>query len=252
MKNVLRTTAVPMMAVLAAVALAAPALAHVNVSGTDATQGGYGVATFRVPSESDTASTTELRVALPDDTPILSASVQPKPGWTATVTNTKLATPRKDDDGNPVTEYVSVVDWKADTPQAAIPPNQFDEFKLSVGPLPKAASVSFPAMQFYSDGSTVNWNEKAAEGQPEPEHPAPVLKLASGTSDESTTPSSAVPASPAPASTPTWPGIAALVVAIGATVGRRRCPSSARSISTSSPARPSPMRPPPRAERCPG
>jgi uncharacterized protein YcnI len=214
MKSVLRTAAVSTVVALAAIGFAAPALAHVEVSGTDTTQGGYGVATFRVPSESDTASTTELRVTLPDDTPILSASVQPKPGWTATVTKKNLATPQKDDDGNTVNQYVSVVDWKADNPQAAIPPNQFDEFNLSVGPLPKAASVSFPALQTYSDGSTVNWNEKAAEGQPEPEHPAPVLTLAAG-SDESTAPANAAPAAAAPAAAaPAWPGIVALVVAV--------------------------------------
>ncbi|OPX13051.1 YcnI family protein [Mycobacterium sp. AT1] len=213
MKRMIRTTTVAAMATAAAIGFAAPALAHVEVSGTDATQGGYGVATFRVPSESDTASTTEIRVTLPDDTPILSASVQPKAGWTATVTKKKLATPQKDDDGNTVTDYVSVVDWKADTPQAAIPPNQFDEFNLSVGPLPKAASVSFPAEQFYSDGSTVNWNEKAAEGQPEPEHPAPALTLVPG-SGETATPVAAEPASAAPASAPAWPGIAGLIVAV--------------------------------------
>lgn len=213
MKRVLRTTTVAVMATAAAIGFAAPALAHVKVSGTDATQGGYGVATFRVPSESDTASTTELRVTLPDDTPILSASVQPKPGWTATVTKKKLATPQKDDDGNTVTDYVSVVDWKADNPQAAIPPNQFDEFNLSVGPLPKAASVSLPAEQFYSDGSIVNWNEKAAEGQPEPEHPAPALTLTSG-SDETATTASAAPASASAPSSPSWPGIVGLVVAV--------------------------------------
>lgn len=212
MKRTPRIAAVTTMTALAAIAFAAPALAHVEVSGTDATQGGYGVATFRVPSESDTASTMELRVTLPDDTPILSASVQPKPGWTATVTKKNLATPQKDDDGNTVTQYVAVVDWKADNPQAAIPPNQFDEFNLSVGPLPKAGSVSFPAVQSYSDGSTVNWNEKAAEGQPEPDHPAPVLTLASGTSEETAATPSAQPATPANA--PTWPGIAGLVVAV--------------------------------------
>jgi uncharacterized protein YcnI len=212
MKRIVRITAVAAVAALAALGSAAPALAHVEVSGTDASQGGYGVATFRVPSESDTASTTELRVTLPDDTPILSASVQPKPGWVATVTKKNLATPQKDDDGNTVNQYVSVVDWKAENPQAAIPPNQFDEFNLSVGPLPKAASVSFPAQQFYSDGSTVNWNERAAEGQPEPEHPAPVLKLTAA--EEETPAASTPPAAAAPSGGPTWPGVAGLVVAI--------------------------------------
>ena len=105
---------------------------------------------------------------------------------------------------------MSVVDWKAIDPQAAIPPNQFDEFNLSVGPLPKSSTVSFPALQFYSDGTTVNRNERAAEGQPEPEHPAPALTLTAGSDDTPSAPS----AQPAAPSAPTWPGIVALVVAV--------------------------------------
>jgi uncharacterized protein YcnI len=213
-KQFLRATAVAAVTGLAALGFAVPALAHVEVSGIDTTQGGEGVLTFRVPSESDTASTTELRVTLPDDSPILQAAVQPKPGGTATVTKKNLATPQKDDDGDLLTQYASVVDWKADNPGAAIPPNQFDMFNLSVGPLPKAATVSFPAQQFYSDGSTVNWNEKAADGQAEPEHPAPTLTLASGDSQ----PAAAPVAAAAPSSGPTWPGVAGLVVAVVAVV----------------------------------
>lgn len=214
MKRSLRITAVTTTAALAAIGFAAPAVAHVEVSGPDLTQGGEGILTFQVPSESDTASTTELRVTLPDDTPILSVDTQPKAGWTATVTKKKLPTPQEDDDGNEMTDYVSVVDWKAVTPQAGIPPNQFDTFSISAGPLPKSASVSLPAAQFYSDGSTVNWNEKPVAGQPEPEHPAPVLKLALSSDESAPTPASAAPVAAAPASAPTWPGIVGLIVAV--------------------------------------
>ena len=214
MKTVLRVALSMGTTTLAAVALAAPALAHVEVSGTDASQGGYGVLTFRVPTESDSASTTDLLVTLPDDQPILSVSTQPKPGWTATVTRKKLATPQKDDDGNEVTDYVSTVEWKADNPQAAIPPNQFDMFNISAGPLPKADALSVPAAQTYSDGKVVNWNEKAAEGQAEPEHPAPTLKLTAA-ADEPSQPATTGQASGTPASgTPAWPGITALVLAV--------------------------------------
>ena len=200
---------------IAAIGLAAPALAHVEVSGTDASQGGYGVLTFRVPTESDTASTTNLVVTLPDDQPILSVSTQPKAGWTATVTKKKLSTPQKDDDGNEVTDYVSTVEWTADNPQAAIPPNQFDMFSISAGPLPKEDALSLPAVQTYSDGKLVSWNEKAAQGQPEPEHPAPTLKLTAGGEESGQPgPPATQQASGAPAGTAAWPGITALVVAI--------------------------------------
>lgn len=159
---------------------ATSASAHVKVSGIDAVQGGSGVITFRVPSESATASTTGLLVTFPAATPFTSVDVQPKAGWQATVTKKPLAHPQKNDDGDLITEYVAQVDFKADTKAAAIPPGEFDMFNLSVGPFPDAASMSFGALQTYSDGSTVNWDEQSANGT-EPEHPAPALQLAPAT-----------------------------------------------------------------------
>jgi periplasmic copper chaperone A len=194
---------------LAAIGFAAPALAHVEVSGTDTTQGGSGVLTFRVPTESDTASTTELLITLPDNTPLVSVATQPKVGWTATVTKKNLPTPQKDEDGNTVTQYVSQVDFKAVNPQAGIPPNDFDTFSMLAGTLPKQDSITLPALQTYSDGSTVNWNETAAAGQPEPDHPAPVLTLTVTGADNAAAPTAATNTGG-----PAWPGIVALVIAV--------------------------------------
>jgi uncharacterized protein len=157
-------------------AFAGPASAHVKVNGIGVSQGGEGIVTFLVPTESDVLTTTGLTVTLPSDTPIVSVSTQPKAGWTATETTEKLTKPITTDDGI-ATTYVSSVTWTATSPGAAIPPGQFDTFSLSMGPLPDKATVSFPALQTYSDGSTVNWNEKSADGKTEPEHPAPVLIL---------------------------------------------------------------------------
>ena len=53
-------------AALAAVVLTAiPAAAHVTVSSPDATPGGFGKLVVRVPTESDTSSTTKVEVQLP-------------------------------------------------------------------------------------------------------------------------------------------------------------------------------------------
>lgn len=154
------------------------ASAHVTVSSPGATQGGYAVLTFRVPTESDTASTTELKVQLPTDQPLASVSVQPTPGWSFTVSKAKLASPITTDDG-PVTEAISVIDWKADSEATAIKPGEFQQFLISVGPLPKASSMTFKVLQTYSDKSVVSWIETPAPGSTaEPEHPAPTLQLA--------------------------------------------------------------------------
>lgn len=156
----------------------AGASAHVTVNAPNATQGGYTVLTFRVPTESATASTTGLKLQLPLDQPLASALVQPKVGWSVKVTSHKLPTPIKTDDGE-VTEAPSEIDWTATSATGGIKPGEFDGFLVSAGPLPKAATMVFKVIQRYSDGSQVAWIEQPAAGSTtEPKHPAPTLTLA--------------------------------------------------------------------------
>ena len=156
-------------------ALAGPAAAHVTVNPTTATPGGYAKVTFRVPNETDNADTTKLEVAFPADQPVASVSVKPIPGWTAEAVTTKLATPIKTDDRE-ITEAVSRITWTA-AAGSAIKPGQFQEFDVSLGPLPDSGQMVFKALQTYSDGSVVRWIDEPTTNGSEPEHPAPVLKL---------------------------------------------------------------------------
>jgi uncharacterized protein YcnI len=151
------------------------ASAHVRVSSDEATPGGYGVMTFRVPNESDTASTVSLRIQLPTDTPLTFVQAEPVAGWTIAATTTQLDPP-VEADGDTITEAVSVVQFTAAT-GGGIAPGQFQEFRLLGGPFPDADSVSFNAVQTYSDGSESAWIEPTVEGQAEPQYPAPVLSL---------------------------------------------------------------------------
>ncbi|MGQ4618300.1 DUF1775 domain-containing protein [Nocardia sp. R7R-8] len=140
------------------------AAAHVTVDAPGAAQGGYAVATFRVPTESDTASTTALTVTLPD---LKSARTEPVPGWSAKVE-------RNDK------KEITAITWTADPGAPGIPPGQFQRFAVSVGPLPTTDSVSFPAQQTYSDGKVVRWDQPVQKDGDEPEHPAPSITLAAG------------------------------------------------------------------------
>lgn len=158
---------------------AVPAYAHVTVSSPNATPGGYATVIFKVPTESDTLSTTGLAVQLPAATPFASVSVQPVTGWKITTKTARLAKPITNDDGDQVSEYVSEIDWKA-VPGAGIKPGEFQQFPVSLGAMPDAKSVTFRALQTYSDGSIVKWIEIAAPGaKTEPDHPAPTLTLTS-------------------------------------------------------------------------
>jgi hypothetical protein len=46
-----------------------------------------------------------------------------------------------------------------------------------MGPLPESGEMTFQALQTYSSGERVNWNQVAVDESVEPEHPAPVLQL---------------------------------------------------------------------------
>jgi len=194
-RSLIRTFTVGAVAAAAVGLTALPALAHVTVNSPGATQGGFGVLTFRMPNETDNTNATELKVQLPAEQPLASVSVKPQPGWTYTVTRAKLSQPITDDDGNKVTDYPSVVDWRATA--GGIKPGEYAEFQLSVGPLPKVDSMTFKAIQTYSDGQIVSWIETPAAGSSdEPEHAAPTLKLApaGGTAAAPTTGTAAAPA----------------------------------------------------------
>ena len=175
-----RAAIVAGLALLALTAGMTAASAHVTVSSPGAAQGGYAVITFRVPSESATATTTAVTIQVPADTPLSSARIQPIPGWTHTTTMQTLAKPVSIA-GRDITEAIDTITWTADD-GVGLRSDEFQEFVISAGPLPESDQIVFKAVQSYSDGTRVDWIEQAAPGSTtEPEHPAPTLALAAAT-----------------------------------------------------------------------
>jgi len=158
---------------LAGLALAATASAHVTVSPTALPQGSSAELTFKVPNEESTAKTVELQLQIPTDHPIAQVLAKPLPGWTVTEHTVKLAKPLTTDDGT-FTTAVDEVDWTG----GSIAPGQYQDFQISVDPLPTdTAELAFKAVQTYSNGDVVRWIDLSTPGGSEPEHPAPVLTL---------------------------------------------------------------------------
>ena len=158
---------------LAGLAIAATASAHVTVSPTALPQGSTAELTFKVPNEESTANTVTLQLQIPTDHPIAQVLAKPVPGWTVTVHTTKLAKPLTTDDGT-FTTAVSEIDWTGGT----ISPGQYQDFQVSVDPLPSdATSLTFKAVQTYSNGDVVRWIDLSTTADPNPDHPAPVLTL---------------------------------------------------------------------------
>jgi len=178
----LRPAAATALAAALVLVPAAAASAHVRVVPDSTAAGGHALLTFRVPNESDTASTTRVEVTLPTDHPLTYAAVQPVPGWTARVVEAALPAP-VDVGGATITTAPRTVTWTADA-GSGIAPGQFQQFPLSVGPLPDAGtSVLLPAVQTYSDGTAVAWDEPVPASGEEPEHPAPELVTTEATGE---------------------------------------------------------------------
>ncbi|SFP87325.1 Uncharacterized protein YcnI [Geodermatophilus dictyosporus] len=168
-------------ALVASVVVASSASAHVTVSSADATAGGYGKLVFRVPNESDTASTVALRISIPADAAMASVQTLPVPGWTVSTTSATLDEPVTVH-GQEITDHVSVVEFRAGA-GGGIAPGQFQEFALSGGPFPDAERLSYPVVQTYDDGTESAWIEPTVDGEAEPESPAPVLSLTAADGD---------------------------------------------------------------------
>ncbi|MGC3860009.1 YcnI family protein [Micromonospora chersina] len=167
----------------AVLGLAGPASAHVTVNPAEAKQGGYGRFAFRVPNESDTASTTKVEVNLPENAPVGSVSTMPVPGWTVTVEKRKVDPPIEVH-GSQLTEAVSKLTWTA-APNGGVKPGEFQEFPVSMGPLPPTDRMVFKVLQTYSDGNISRWIEEPTPGGEEPENPAPVLTLTAASASAS-------------------------------------------------------------------
>jgi len=158
---------------LAGLAIAATASAHVTVSPTSLPQGSTAELTFKVPNEESAANTVELQLQIPTDFPIAQVLAKPVPGWTITEHTVKLAKPLTTDDGT-FTTAVSEIDWTGGT----IEPGQYQDFQVSVDPLPSdTTSLTFKAVQTYSNGDVVRWIDLTTAANPDPDHPAPVLTL---------------------------------------------------------------------------
>jgi uncharacterized protein YcnI len=161
-------------AVLALLALAPLAAAHVTVNPPQAPAGAFVVLDLRVPNESESASTTKVDVLLPPG--FVSAAYEPVPGWSVHVTKQKLAQPVQTDDGE-VTQRVARITWTATG--AGLAPGQFVDFPISVEIPGKAGNtLTFKAVQTYSNGDVVRWI-----GPESADDPAPRLEVTAPASD---------------------------------------------------------------------
>lgn len=173
-RSILRAGAAAITAAGLGLAVPAGAAAHVTIKPDVNTSGSYSKITVRVPNESDSAATTEVRLEFPENT-FGSVRVQPHHGWTAAIASAELDEPVEVGQVT-LDEVITAVTWTADVD--GIGPSEFDEFAISLGPLPEPGTYAFPAIQTYADGEVVAWDmPPVEEGEEEPELPAPTMTV---------------------------------------------------------------------------
>jgi uncharacterized protein YcnI len=153
-------------ATLGALALAAPAGAHVTLDPPQVAADSFARFAIRVPNESPSAPTIKVRVQLPAG--LTAVAFQSKPGWTRSVTTAKLNRPVQVE-GETVAERIASVTWKG----GSIRPGEFDEFGfIAHVPDTPGKQLVFPTLQTSRGGEVVRWI-----GSPSADEPAPRVEL---------------------------------------------------------------------------
>ncbi len=178
-----------------ALAWAAPAQAHVQVTPTEAAPGDPVLFELRVPGESD-AHTTEVAVQIPKG--VLPFSFEDQPGWKRTV--------EQADDGS-----IAVVRWRG-----KLASDGFVRFAFLASTPEEEGDLVWKAVQRYDDGEEAAWI-----GPPDSDNPAAVTTVSAAVArqnagGEGTAPGGAEPAAPQPAADADDDDGGVLAIALGA------------------------------------
>jgi uncharacterized protein YcnI len=140
--------------VTAVLALGGVASAHINPDPPAVEAGSTSTVGFTIEHGCDGSPTTDLKFQIPDG--VTGVAPVDKVGWTATVTG-------------------AVLEFKG----GQLAADQQDHFDLTFTAPSQAGDIRFPIIQTCAQGELA-WIEVAAAGAPEPDHPAPTLKVTVG------------------------------------------------------------------------
>ncbi len=161
-------------AAAAGLTLLAPAVAqaHISLHPNTVPAGAFATIDVRMPGEQEGAHVTRLALKFPPG--FIGVDYATVPGWSAEVSEEKLAKPVVED-GEKVETQVSEIVWTWTGPLDRVDNGQFIDFPLSVAvPADDAGkSLEFGAVQTYSNGQVVHWIEPSLEA----EHPAPRINV---------------------------------------------------------------------------
>ncbi len=180
MKTLTRATLGTLAAGALTLGLATPSGAHISGDRSTVPAGGYTSITLTVPHGCDGAPTSAIAVQIPEG--ILNASPQVVAGWDAEVTETALDEPVESGHGEAQTERVSEITWTAEAGNE-LPDHYRQVFTIGFqAPEEVGERLFFKVVQTCTEGETP-WIEEQAEGDEEPEHPAPFVDVVAAEGD---------------------------------------------------------------------
>jgi uncharacterized protein YcnI len=166
-KALSRTLSALLTAVLGMLALSAPAAAQVSIVPDRVDGGGTQTFAFRLANERADTKSTRLELVFPQNPPVAYVEVAPAPGWTATVRPRPLTPPLRAG-GKVIGEAAGTLVLEG----GAVAPKQFEQFLVTMGPLPADGRLAFQATQTFADGAVAHWDETTS--------PAPAITFGSG------------------------------------------------------------------------
>ncbi|VVJ17485.1 Conserved membrane protein in copper uptake [Amycolatopsis camponoti] len=162
-----RTSFALLTAVLGVLALSPPAAAQVSIVPDRVDGGGTHTFAFRLANERADTKSTRLELVFPQTPPVAYVKVDPAPGWTATVRPRPL-NPPIEVGGNVVREVADALVVEG----GAVAPRQFEQFLVTMGPLPADGRLLFEATQTFANGMVAHWNQTTS--------PAPAITFGTG------------------------------------------------------------------------
>jgi periplasmic copper chaperone A len=169
-------------AVVAALVVPGAAWAHITLHPNSLPAGGFTVVDLDVPNELGGPATTRVAVKFPPG--FADVSTQAIPGWKSTVKYRKAANPIVVEGEKHTTEVDQVI-WTSST---GIRKGQFMQFPLSLAtPDHAGTTLTFKALQTYSNGKVVRWIGSPGSDAPAPQvllrsHDAPAQDFPAGVS----------------------------------------------------------------------
>jgi len=145
--------------VLAPLALAAPASAHVTVTPSTTEAGASALAVVSIGHGCEGSSTTAVEIRIPAS--VYSVTPTRNPLWEVTVKKEPVVPPVTDEHGTRITDRVASVTYRTDTP---LPDGQRDTFELALRlPAQVGTALVFPTIQTCEKGESA-WIEVPATG----------------------------------------------------------------------------------------